>query len=166
MCPDDCLFLSSVSPATCAGFVGQEPACRAHHWCCQAPGASPKKPHERQGELGTAVALARQHLPHRSLCQTSHPRLRSSLPTCAKSDVGFTTVGFLQCLKNCQRSLLQEPETACAVCRCPGEVAITRPYCPLGGARVVPGTSKSFAHTLSSSIVRHKLIIKKKEIVM
>lgn len=99
MCPDDCLFLSSVSPATCAGFVGQEPACRAHHWCCQAPGASPKKPHERQGELATVVDLARQHPPHRSLCQTSHPRLRSSLPTCAKSDVGFTTVGFLQCLK-------------------------------------------------------------------
>ena len=41
-----------------------------------------------------------------------------------------------------------------------------RPYCPRGGARVVPGTSKPFALTLSSSIVRHKLIIKKKEIVM
>lgn len=65
----------------------------------EPPVPAPEKPQERQGELGTTAALARQRLPHRSLCQTSHPRLRSSLPTCAKSDVGFTTVGFLQCLK-------------------------------------------------------------------
>lgn len=37
-----------------------------------------------------------------------------------------------------------------------------RPRCPCGAARVVPGTSKLFARTLSSSIVRHKLIIKKR----
>lgn len=44
----------------------------------------------------------------------------------------------------------------------PGRVISTRPRCPCGAARVVPGTSKLFARTLSSSIVRHKLIIKKR----
>lgn len=57
-------------------------------------------------------------------------------------------------------------DSACAECQCPGKVIVTRPYCPHGSARVVPGTRKSFARTLSSSVVRHKLINKKKEIVM
>lgn len=43
-----------------------------------------------------------------------------------------------------------------------GRAISTRPRCPHGAARVVPGTSKLFARTLSSSIVRHKLIIKKR----
>lgn len=57
-------------------------------------------------------------------------------------------------------------DSACAECQCPGKVIVTRPYCPHGSARVVPGTRKSFARTLSSSVVRHKLINKKNEIVM
>lgn len=94
---------------------------------------------------------------------TSTPPLQPS--KCAKFDVGFTTVGFFQCLKIASFCTSQRLRV-CAICRCPGEVAIMRPYCPLSVARVVPGTSKLFAHTLSSPTVRHKLIIKKKEIVM
>lgn len=48
------------------------------------------------------------------------------------------------------------------MCQCPGRVIITRPCCPCSAATVVLGTSKLFARTLSSSIVRHKLIIKKR----
>lgn len=44
----------------------------------------------------------------------------------------------------------------------PCRVITTRPRCPCGAATVVPGTSKLFARTLPSPIVRHKLIIKKR----